>query len=72
MASMGVPERCPELPTASIESQILLTPLPVCTRFDRRYEHIMIVVNRLSKNKKFIPLDSLEVEVVVQAFIEWI
>ena len=49
-----------------------ITPLPVCTRFGRRYEHIMVVVDRLSKKKKFIPLDSLEVEAVVQAFIEWI
>ena len=32
----------------------------------------MVLVDRLSKKKKFVPLDSLEVEVVVQAFIEWI
>lgn len=32
----------------------------------------MVVVDRLSKKKKFIPLDSIEVESVVQAFIEWI
>ena len=49
-----------------------ITPLPVCTRFGRKFEHIMVVVDRLSKKKKFIPLDSLEVEAVVQAFIEWI
>ena len=49
-----------------------ITPLPVCNRFGRKYEHIMVVVDRLSKKKKFIPLESLEVEAVVQAFIEWI
>jgi hypothetical protein len=32
----------------------------------------MVVVDRLSKKKKFVALDSLEVEAVVQAFIEWI
>lgn len=49
-----------------------ITPLSVCSRFGRRFEHIMVVVDRLSKKKKFIPLDSLEVDAVVQAFIEWI
>ena len=49
-----------------------ITPLPICTRFGRKFEHIMVVVDRLSKKKKFIPLDSLDVEAVVQAFIEWI
>ena len=32
-----------------------ITPLPICNRFGRKYEHIM-VVDRLSKKKKFIPL----------------
>ena len=49
-----------------------ITPLPICSRFGRKFEHIMVVVDRLSKKKKFIPLDSLDVESVVQAFIEWI
>ena len=49
-----------------------ITPLPVCTRFGRKFQHIMVVVDRLSKKKKFIPLDSLEVDAIVQAFIEWI
>lgn len=49
-----------------------ITPLPICTRYGRSYQHIMVVVDRLSKKKKFIPLDSLEVEAVVQAFIEWV
>lgn len=49
-----------------------ITPLPTCLRYGRSYQNIMVVVDRLSKKKKFIPLDSLEVEAVVQAFIEWI
>ena len=49
-----------------------ITPLPICARYGRNYQHIMVVVDRLSKKKKFIPLDSLEVEAVVQAFIEWV
>ena len=49
-----------------------ITPLPICQRFGRAYQHIMTVVDRLSKKKKFVALDSLEVEAIVQAFIEWI
>ena len=49
-----------------------ITPLPQCKRYGRTYENIMVVVDRLSKKKKFIPLDSLEVDAVVQAFIEWV
>ena len=46
--------------------------LPRCLRHGRSYEHIMVVVDRLSKKKRFVALDSLEVEAVVQAFLEWI
>lgn len=49
-----------------------ITPLPISLRHGRKYQHIMVVVDRLSKKKKIVPLDSLEVEAVVQAFIEWI
>ena len=49
-----------------------ITPLPICERFGRKYQHIMVVVDRLSKKRRFAPLDSLEVEAVVQAFIEWV
>ena len=49
-----------------------ITPLPICLRYGRPYQHIMVVVDRLTKKKKFVPLDSIEVEAVVQAFIEWI
>lgn len=49
-----------------------ITPLPACHRYERIYKNIMVVVDRLSKKKKFIALDSLEVEAVVQAFVEWV
>ena len=47
-----------------------ITPLPPSTWNGRTYRHIMVVVDRLSKKKKFIPLESLDVETVVRAFIE--
>lgn len=49
-----------------------ITPLPLCTRYGRLYQHIMVVIDRLSKKRKFIPLDSIEVEAVVQAFVDWV
>lgn len=49
-----------------------ITPLPLCLRNGRRFRHILVVVDRLSKKRKFIPMDSLEVDAVVQAFVEWI
>ena len=49
-----------------------ITPLPVCKRNGKNYQHIMVVVDRLSKTKKFIGLDALDVDTVVQGFIEWI
>ena len=49
-----------------------ITPPPVSLRYGRKYQHIMVVVDCLSKKKKFVPLNSLEVEAVVQAFIKWI
>ena len=42
-----------------------ITPLPKCRRYGRVYEHIMVMVDRLSKKRKFIGLDSLKVEAVV-------
>lgn len=49
-----------------------ITPLPVCKRYGRTFEHVMVIVDRLSKKKKFIAMDSMEVEAVVQAFVEWV
>jgi len=40
-----------------------------CRRMGRRYQYVLVVVDRLSKKKKFIPLDSLEVPAVVKTFI---
>ena len=49
-----------------------ITSLFTCTRYDRVYKHIMIVIDRLSKKKKFISLKSLEMKVVIQVFLKWI
>jgi hypothetical protein len=49
-----------------------ITPLPKCTRFGWTYEHCMVTVDRLSKKQKFIPLENLETESVVRAFIEYV
>jgi hypothetical protein len=46
--------------------------LLLLTCFRRTYRHILVIVDRLSKKKKFIPLMSLDVEAVVQAFIEYV
>ena len=48
-----------------------ITLLSICKRHDKNYEHIMIIVDKLFKKKKYISLDSLKVSVVVQTFIEW-
>ena len=44
--------------------------LSVCSRFDRKFEYIIIIMNRLSKKKKFIPFDSLKINTIIQIFIE--
>lgn len=49
-----------------------ITPLPPSTWRGRTYNHLMVNVDRLSKKKKFIPLEDLEVETVVQGFLEYI
>ena len=49
-----------------------ITFLSTCTRHDRAYKHIMIVIDRLSKKKKFISLESFDVKIVVQIFLKWI
>ena len=43
-----------------------------CTRNRKHYKHIMIVIDRLFKIKKFAALNSLNVDAVIQAFINWI
>lgn len=49
-----------------------ITSLPPCRYGGRLFQHILVVVDRLSKGKKFIPMDSLEVKAVVQAFIDFV
>ena len=43
-----------------------------CMRNDKTYKHIMIIMNRFNKKKKFVTLYSLNVETMIQIFIEWI
>lgn len=49
-----------------------ITPLPDCTVHATTYKHVMVVVDRLSKRRRFIPLPSLEVRDVVTAFLQYI
>ena len=49
-----------------------ITSLSICKRHELNYEHIMIVIDRLFKKKRFIFLHSLNVNTIVQAFIEWV
>ena len=49
-----------------------ITALPESHRYGRIYQHIMVVVDRLSKKKKFIALTNMNVENVVQAFLHYI
>ena len=46
--------------------------LPICVRNDKKYQHIMMIVDRLFKTKKFAVLKSLNVDFMMQAFINWI
>ena len=46
--------------------------LLICFRYDRKFQHIMMMMNRLFKKKKFISLDFLEVEIVMQTFLEYV
>ena len=49
-----------------------ITSLFTCIRYDKVYKHIMIVIDRLSKKKKFISLKSLEMKILIQIFLKWI
>lgn len=44
-------------------------PLPKCKFNSLEYHYVMVVVDRLSKKRKFIPLPDLKVEIVVSAFL---
>ena len=49
-----------------------VTNLPPCRSGGRLYRHILVVVDRLSKTKKFIPMNSISTEAVVQAFLDYV
>jgi len=49
-----------------------ITPLPECVHEGRKYRHILVVVDRLGKRKRFIALETLEVQHVVERFLEWV
>ena len=49
-----------------------ITSLSICKRHELNYEHIMIVINKLFKKKRFIFLHFLNVNTIIQTFIEWI
>jgi len=45
---------------------------PEYKRFGKICINIIVIVDRLSKKKKFVALENIEVETVLQVFIEWI
>jgi transposase InsO family protein len=49
-----------------------ITHLPACMDNRRTYENILIIVDRLSKKKKFIPIVDLRVDTLVRAFVEYV
>ncbi|EFQ89999.1 hypothetical protein PTT_13528 [Pyrenophora teres f. teres 0-1] len=53
----------------SIDFITLLPPSKWCGHL---YRHIMVVVDRLSKKKKFIAMENMEVPTVVDKFLEYI
>lgn len=49
-----------------------ITHLPPCTDNGRTYTDILVMVDRLSKKKKFIPVTDLRVDTLVHAFVEYV
>jgi hypothetical protein len=49
-----------------------ITHLPPCTDNGRTYTDILVIVDRLSKKKKFIPVVDLKVDTLVRAFVEFV
>lgn len=39
---------------------------------EQYYEYVMVVVDRLSKTKKFVPMTDIKTETVVSAFFHWV
>ena len=46
--------------------------LSICLRHGRKFQHIMMMIDRLFKKKKFIFLDFLKIEIVMQAFLKYV
>jgi hypothetical protein len=53
-------------------SMDFITHLPPCSHNGQVFTNILVIVDRLTKKKKFIPMNSLTVDALVQAFIEYI
>lgn len=49
-----------------------ITHLPPCQYNGQTFTNILVVVDRLTKKKKFIPMTSLRVDALVQAFVEYV
>ncbi|KAF7573021.1 hypothetical protein PtrM4_079260 [Pyrenophora tritici-repentis] len=49
-----------------------ITHLPPCTDNGRTYTNVLVIVDRLSKKKKFIPVVDLKVDTLVKAFVEYV
>ncbi|KAG9382219.1 Asp-protease-2 multi-domain protein [Pyrenophora tritici-repentis] len=47
-----------------------ITHLPPCTDNGRTYTNVLVIVDRLSKKKKFIPVVDLKVDTLVKAFVD--
>lgn len=49
-----------------------ITDLPPCTIDGRRYLGILVIVDRLSKKKRFIPVTGFDVDTLVRSFVEYV
>jgi hypothetical protein len=49
-----------------------ITHLPPCKHNGQTFTNILVVVDRLTKKKKFIPMVSMSVDALVQAFVEYV
>jgi len=47
-----------------------ITPLPPCRRKDRVFQHVVVVVDRLTKMRHFIATEGLGAEELAERFIE--
>ena len=49
-----------------------ITSLLVCVRNERRFRHVIMIVNKLFKKRKFILMNFLKIDAIVQVFVKWI